>query len=118
MKRYRKMYLTFFIYYCLSLVLLFRPQWIAAQRIPQFFGIVAVCFAVSTITEIIRSRKEGVAFSRLIPACIVVLIFLVQNAGSFWWFYTAADHEPEIFLFYLITALLNMAVSAVGFFLK
>ena len=118
MKRYRKMYLTFFIYYCLSLVLLFRPQWIAAQRIPQFFGIVAAAFTVSTIAEIIRSRKEGLSFSRLIPACIVVLIFLVQVAGYLLWFSTPAGHESEILPFYLITALLNMAISAVGFFLK
>lgn len=118
MKLHRQMYLSLFLAYCLFVALLFCPQLIVPHKIPDLFGTAAVGFIVSMIVTIIRSRKEGISLSRFIPALLIILVCLAQIVGLFLWGDPTASHERLLFWFYLMAALLNMAASAVGFFLK
>ena len=118
MKPIRQLYLGIFLVSCISLVFLLFPQHINALKIPNFFGVLAAGMMVPVIRQIIRSRKEDVAFSRLIPATIVLLILCSHMAALFFIGLAPVTGGSAAFLFYLITALVNMALSAVGFFLK
>lgn len=117
MKPIRQLYLGLFLVSCISLAFLLFPQHINALKIPNFFGVLAAGMMVSVIRQIIRSRKEGAAFSLLIPAIAVLLVFCSHIAALFV-ISTPITGGSAAFLFYLITALVNMALSAVGFFLK
>ena len=118
MKQYRQLYLGLFLAYGLFIVLLFCPQLIVPRKIPSLFGAASAGFIVTIIAAAIRSRKEGISLLRFIPALFIILVCLVHIVGDFLWIGATAGHERLLFLFYLITTLLNMATSAVGFFLK
>lgn len=118
MKPLRQLYLGIFLVSCIGLAFLLFPQHINALKIPTFFSTLAAGMLVTTIAQIIRSRKEGVAFSRLIPAILVALVCLSHVVGTFLIGSTSVTEGSAAFLFYLITSLVNMVLSAVGFFLK
>ena len=118
MKPIRQLYLALFLAACIGLAFLLFPQHINALKIPNFFGVLAAGMTATTISQIIRIRKEGVAFSRLIPAIIVLLILCSHIAALFLVGGTPVTEGSAAFLFYLITALVNAVLSAVGFFLK
>lgn len=117
MKLLRHLYLGTFLVYGLFATLLLLPQLILTHKIPLLFGLLSASMLVLSIRQIIRSRKEGVAFSRLIPAIAVLLVFCSHIAALFL-IDAPFTGGSAAFLFYLITALVNMALSAVGFFLK
>ena len=117
MKEHRQMYLLFFLAYCIFTVLLFLQR-IAPRNIPHLFASAGAVLIGTVIGEVIRARKAKLPWSRLIPAAIMVLVALAQAIGFFGWFSPVTGHETEVFLFYLITSLINVVASAVGFFLK
>ena len=118
MKPLRQLYLGIFLVSCIGLAFLLFPQHINALKIPTFFSTLAAGMLVTTIAQIIRSRKEGVAFSRLIPAILVVPVYLSHVVALFLVGGTPVTGGSAAFLFYLITTLVNAVFSAVGFFLK
>lgn len=118
MKEHRQMYLLYFLAYCIFTALLLCPQWIVPHKIPHLFATAGAVLIGTVIGEVIRARKAKLPLSLLIPAAVLVLVALVQAAGFFGWFNPAFGHEAEIFRFYLITSLVNVAASSVGFFLK
>lgn len=114
MKPIRQLYLGVFLVDFLALALLF----FSSPRMPNFFGTLGAGSTVTVITQIIRSGKEGVPFSRLLPSLLVALICLSHVAALFVLGGTAVTAGSAAFLFYLITTLGSMIISAVGFFLK
>ena len=118
MKPLRQLYLALFLVSCIGLAFLLFPQHINALRIPNLFGTLAAGSIVPIIAQIIRSRKEGVAFSRLLPAIAVLLILCSHVAALFFIGLAPVTGGSAAFLFYLITTLVNAVFSAVGFFLK
>ena len=114
MKPIRQLYLGVFLVDFLALALLF----FSSLRMPNFFGTLGAGSTVTVITQIIRSGKEGVPFSRLLPSIFVALICLSHVAALFVLGGTAVTAGSAAFLFYLITTLGSMIISAVGFFLK
>ena len=117
MKEHRQMYLLFFLAYCVFTALLFLQR-IAPRNIPHLFASAGAVLIGTVIGEVIRARKAKLPLSLLIPAAIMVLVALAQAIGFFGWFSPVTGHETEVFFFYLITALINVVASAVGFFLK
>ena len=117
MKEHRQMYLLFFLAYCIFTVLLFLQR-IALHNIPHLFATAGAVLIGTVIGEVIRARKAKLPLSLLIPAAVMVLAALAQSIGYFGWFTPVTGHETEVFLFYLITSLINVVASAVGFFLK
>ena len=118
MKSVRQLYLALFLVSCIGLAFLLFPQHINALRIPNFFGTLAAGMLVTTVMQIIRSRKEGVTFFRLIPAIAVLLVLCSHIAALFVIGLAPVAVGSAAFFFYLMTSLVNMALSAVGFFLK
>ena len=114
MKPIRQLYLGVFLVDFLALALLF----FSSLRMPNFFGTLGAGSTVTVITQIIRSGKEGVPFSRLLPSLLVALICLSHVAALFVLGGTAVTAGSAAFLFYFITTLGSMIISAVGFFLK
>lgn len=114
MKPIRQLYLGLFLVYGIALALLF----FSSMRVPNLFGTMGAGITVSVIAQIIRSRKEGVTFPRLLPSILAALICLSHVAALFILGGTAVTRDSAAFLFYLITSLGNMVLSAVGFFLK
>ena len=118
MKPLRQLYLGIFLVSCVGLAFLLFPQHINALRIPNLFGTLAAGSIIPIITQIIRSRKEEITFPRLIPAILVVPVYLSHVVALFLVGGTPVTGGSAAFLFYLITTLVNAVFSAVGFFLK
>ena len=117
MKLLRHLYLGTFLVYGLFAALLLFPQVIITHKIPRLFGLLAASMFVLSIMQIFRIQKEGVTFSRLIPAIVVPLV-LCSHVAALFVISTPVTEGSAAFLFYLITALVNAVLSAVGFFLK
>ena len=118
MKEHRQMYLIYFLAYCLFAALLLSPQLLAPHKIPSLFSSSGAVLIGTCIGGAIRARKANLPWSRLIPAAVIVLVGLAQSMAAIWRFSPATGHEAEIFLFYLVTTLVIIFASAVGFFLK
>ena len=119
MKPVRQLYLGLFLAYAFYVALLFLPQFAVPQKLPHGFAVLAAGLIGTIIAQIIRARKDGTTLVRLIPAIIVMLISFSHVVGLF---VNVIDvpftSDSSVFRFFFITSLVNMALSAVGFFLK
>lgn len=120
MSRSKQVYLAVFLSFCVGLFFLLYCRHAESPPLDCFnlIACLAAAALVQCCSHLFRSFKERLSFLKILPVLFLSLLCLAQLVKTLLPRDSFFMDDPAVFSFYLFTLLGNLALSAVGFFLK